>query len=99
MTLGYHYHKILDTAQSPNSSLPFLFDFGLGLGTWTRACQFLSCLFGCWEKLNLMILSYILRKQMMEFLLTTAGCLLGFSHIATTPATEMKMNETRKTEK
>ena len=36
---------------------------------------------------------------MMEFLLTTAGCLLGFSHIATTPGPEMKMNETRKTEK
>ena len=27
-------HKILETAQSPNSSFPFLFDFGLGLGTW-----------------------------------------------------------------
>ena len=26
-------HKILETAQSPNSSFPFLFDFGLGLGT------------------------------------------------------------------
>ena len=25
-------HKILETAQSPNSSFPFLFDFGLGLG-------------------------------------------------------------------
>ena len=32
-------HKILETAQSPNSSFPFLFDFGLGLGTWTKACQ------------------------------------------------------------
>ena len=32
--------EILETAQSPNSSFPFLFDFGLGLGTWTRACQF-----------------------------------------------------------
>ena len=36
-------HKILVTAQSPNSSFPFLFDFGLGLGTWTRACQL------CWQ--------------------------------------------------
>ena len=37
---------------------------------------------------------------MMEFLLTTtAGCLLGLSHIATTPATEMKMDETRMTKK
>ena len=44
-----------------------------------------------------MILSFILQKQMIEFLLTTAGCLLGFSHIATTPRTEMKMNETGKT--
>ena len=26
-------------AQIPDSSFPFLFDFGLGLGTWTRACQ------------------------------------------------------------
>ena len=26
--------KILETAQSPNSSFPFLFDFGLGFGTW-----------------------------------------------------------------
>ena len=34
---------------------------------------------------------------MIEFLLTTAGCLLGFSHIATTPRTEMKMNETGET--
>ena len=34
-------HKILETALSPNSSFPFLFDFvlGLGLWTWTRACQ------------------------------------------------------------
>ena len=32
-------HKILETAQSPNSSFPFLFDFGIGLGTWTRACD------------------------------------------------------------
>ena len=67
-------------------------------GDYEKKLSF-SCLFGCWEKLNLMILSYILRKQMMEFLLTAAGCLLGFSHIATTPGTEMKMNETRKTEK
>ena len=34
---------------------------------------------------------------MIEFLLTTAGCLLGFSHIATTPRTEIKMNETGET--
>ena len=33
-------HKILVTAQSPNSSFPFLFEFGLGPGTWTRAFQF-----------------------------------------------------------
>ena len=26
-------HEILETAQNPNSSFPFLFDFGLGLGT------------------------------------------------------------------
>ena len=26
--------KILETAQSPNSSFPFIFDFGLALGTW-----------------------------------------------------------------
>ena len=32
-------HTISETAQSPNSSFPFLFDFGLGLGTWTHACQ------------------------------------------------------------
>ena len=32
-------HKILETAQSPNSSFHFLFDCGLGLGTWSRACQ------------------------------------------------------------
>ena len=37
---GVVAHKILETAQSPNSSFPFLFDLGLGLGTWTRACQF-----------------------------------------------------------
>ena len=30
-------HKILETAQSPNSYFAFLFD--LGLRTWTRACQ------------------------------------------------------------
>lgn len=36
---------------------------------------------------------------MIEFLLTTAGCLLGFSHIATTPGMEMKMNETRENKK
>ena len=29
-------HKILETAQSPNSSLSLLFDFGNGLGT---SCQ------------------------------------------------------------
>ena len=28
------WRKILETAQSPTSSFPFLFDFGLGLGTW-----------------------------------------------------------------
>ena len=31
-------HEILETAQSPNSSFPFLFDFGIGVGTW--ACQY-----------------------------------------------------------
>ena len=31
--------KILETAQTPNSSFHFLCDLGLGLGTWTRACQ------------------------------------------------------------
>ena len=30
-------YTILETAQSPNSSFPFLFDFGLW--NWTRACQ------------------------------------------------------------
>ena len=29
---GVVAHKILETAQSPNSSFPFLFDFGLELG-------------------------------------------------------------------
>ena len=28
--VGLVAHKILETAQSPNSSFPFLFDFGLG---------------------------------------------------------------------
>ena len=32
--MDYVAHKILGTAQSPNSSFSFLFDFGLGLGTW-----------------------------------------------------------------
>ena len=31
---------ILETAQSLNSSFPFLFEFGLGFGTWTPACQY-----------------------------------------------------------
>ena len=35
-------NKILETAHSPNSSFSFLFDFGLGPGTWTRACQFIK---------------------------------------------------------
>ena len=30
-------YAILETAQTPNSSFPFLFDYGLW--TWTRACQ------------------------------------------------------------
>ena len=30
-------HKILETAQSPNSPFPFLFDIGLGVGTWHLA--------------------------------------------------------------
>ena len=30
--VGWVAHEILETAQSPNSSPPFLFDFGLGLG-------------------------------------------------------------------
>ena len=29
---GWVAHEILETAHSPNSSFPFLFDFGLGLG-------------------------------------------------------------------
>ena len=33
--VGLVAHKILETAQSPNFSFHFLFDFGLG----TRACQ------------------------------------------------------------
>ena len=36
----YKTLEILVTAQSPNSSFPFLFDFGLGLGTLTWACQY-----------------------------------------------------------
>ena len=32
-------YKILETVQIPNSSFPFIFDFGLGLGTCTRAFQ------------------------------------------------------------
>ena len=30
--VGWIAHEILETAQSPNSYPPFLFDFGLGLG-------------------------------------------------------------------
>ena len=32
---GVLAHKILETAQSPDFSFPSLFDFGLGLRTWT----------------------------------------------------------------
>ena len=35
--VGLVAFKILETAQSPNSSFHVLFDFGLGLGT--QACQ------------------------------------------------------------
>ena len=38
--VGLVAHKILETAQSPNSSFPFLFDFGLGNLEWTWACQY-----------------------------------------------------------
>ena len=34
---GWMASKILEIAQSPNSSFPVLFDFGLGLRT--QACQ------------------------------------------------------------
>ena len=36
-------NEILETAQSQNSSFPFLFDIVLGLGTWTRSCQLKFC--------------------------------------------------------
>ena len=43
--VGWVAHEILGIAliaQCPNSSFSFLFDFELGLGTWTRACQFVE---------------------------------------------------------
>ena len=35
-------HGILETAQSPNSLFPFLFDFGLGHVTWTRLVNIIN---------------------------------------------------------
>ena len=45
-------HEILETAQSPHSNFPFLFDFGLGLGTWTRAFQ----LVWDWSRIGFLLL-------------------------------------------
>ena len=40
--VGLVAHKIFETAQSPNGSFPFLFDFGLGFGIWDLGLSILE---------------------------------------------------------
>ena len=63
-------HKILETAQSPNSSFSFLFDFGLGLGlgAWTRACQLMN-----------LFVSFILSRMRKKNIFLKRVFLLTFS--------------------
>ena len=62
--VGWVAHKILETAQSPNSSFPFLFDFGLGLGTWDLGLS-INLL---WLNMNIFQITGLPRPAILNFM-------------------------------
>ena len=64
-------HEILETAQSPNSSFPFLFDIGLELGlgieTWDLGNLYLGM--DCWTNVTITFLFSRGMKRILNFTL------------------------------
>ena len=83
-------HKILETGQSPNSYFPFLFDFGLGLGTWNldSGLPIVNCQFYCYFKSNFYIVTYILWILLVDLRLS---CWLHKLLMVSTEALMMKL--------